>query len=68
MRLLRTDAEGKYRTPRLLASEYLVATVPAIEPGQQQDPEFLRGLVERATRVTVNDGENKVQNLTIAKQ
>ena len=68
IRLIRTDADGKYRLQRLYASEYLVAAVPDMEPGQQQDPEFLRTLVDTATRVSVLDGETKVQNLTVKRQ
>jgi hypothetical protein len=68
VRPTRTDAEGKYRANRLLAGDYLIATVTALEPGQHEDPEFLRSLVDRAIRVSIDDGETKVQNLSITRQ
>ena len=36
--------------------------------GQWQDPEFLENVRDQATRVSLGEGETKVQDLKIAKQ
>jgi len=36
-----------------------------VEYGEWQDPEFLRSLSERATRVTIHEGDMEVVNVSI---
>ncbi|HYE85672.1 MAG TPA: carboxypeptidase regulatory-like domain-containing protein [Vicinamibacterales bacterium] len=66
LRSIRTGADGAYRMPMLPGGEYLIAITGRLEPGQYQDPDFLRTLADRATRVIVADGETKTQNLRIS--
>ncbi|HUE87406.1 MAG TPA: carboxypeptidase-like regulatory domain-containing protein [Vicinamibacterales bacterium] len=66
VRPMRTTPEGTFRMPGLHQGEYLVAITGPIEPGRWQDPEYLRSLVERATRVSVLEGEKKIVNLRIS--
>jgi hypothetical protein len=68
VRPIRTTPDGTFKATALLAGEYLIASTGTLEPGQWQDPELLRSLVERATRVTIRDGEPTTQNLRIASQ
>ncbi|HXG87300.1 MAG TPA: carboxypeptidase-like regulatory domain-containing protein [Vicinamibacterales bacterium] len=66
IRALRPNSLGVYRFQRLFGhGDYLLATVPDMEPGQWQDPDVLKTLVDRAIRVSLNDGESKVQNVRI---
>jgi hypothetical protein len=65
VRATRPGLKDVYRFQRLLPHDYLLATVPAVEPGQWQDPDFLRSVRDRAVRVSVGDGETKVQNLKV---
>ena len=53
----RTDAQGRYQTPQLLAGPYYVATTDPPEPGQGNDPEYLESLRARAQRITLGEGE-----------
>jgi protocatechuate 3,4-dioxygenase beta subunit len=62
----RTTPEGTFRMLGLHPGEYLIAFTGPIEPGRWQDPDYLRSLVERATRVSVLDGEKKTVNLRIS--
>ena len=49
------------------AGDYFVAAVADVEPGEWNDPEFLTPLRERATRVTIAEGERKTVDLKLAR-
>jgi len=53
----RTDQDGRYQTPPLIAGDYYVAAADSLEPGDSADPEILAELRTRAQRVTIHDGE-----------
>ena len=65
VRPTRTRSDGTFRASGLHQGDYLMAMTGPIEAGRWQDPEFLRTLVERATPVSVLDGEKKTVNLRI---
>ena len=49
------------------AGDYFVAAVADLEPGEWNDPDVLTPLRERATRVTIADGERKTVDLKLAR-
>ena len=49
------------------AGEYFVAAVADVEQGEWSDPDFLMPLRDRATRVTIADGERKTVDLKVAR-
>jgi hypothetical protein len=66
IRPVRTAPTGAFGVPGLHPGDYYIAFTGPIEPGRWQDPDYLRTLVERATRVSVLDGEKKTVNLRIS--
>jgi hypothetical protein len=67
VRIARPDKDGSYRFRMLPAhDDYLLVSALQLEPGQYMDPEFLRSVRERAMRLTIYEGEKKVQNIRIA--
>jgi hypothetical protein len=67
IRTARPSQDGRF-TMRVPPEDYFVIAVRNVEPGQWQDPEFLAGIRDQATRVSLGEGETKVQNLKVAKQ
>ena len=55
LRSVRADQAGTYRFDAVRPGDYLIAAVEQMEPWQVNDPEFLAGLRERATKVTIGD-------------
>lgn len=67
VRIARPDKDGTYRFRMLPAhNDYLLVTALQIEPGQYMDPDFLKSVRDRAMRVSLNEGEKRVQNIRIA--
>jgi protocatechuate 3,4-dioxygenase beta subunit len=66
VRPVRTTPEGTFRMTGLHQGEYLLALTGPIEPGRWQDPEYLRSLAGRATRVSVFEDEKKTISLRIS--
>jgi Carboxypeptidase regulatory-like domain len=62
---VRTASDGTYKTSGLPAGEYYLAAVPDLEPDQADDPAFLEQVVPAAIRITLADGEKKVQDIRI---
>ena len=62
LRLLRPSSDGSYRTP-LPAGDYLVTAIHSPVPSTWTDPDYLKQAAATATRVTMADGANKVQDL-----
>ena len=56
-RLTRTSAQGAFRLTGVRPAEYFAIAVPSIQSWQTADPEFLGSLKDRATRITVHEGE-----------
>ena len=68
IRVARPNQDGRYTLRGLPPHDYLVAVVKELEGGQAQDPEFLDSLRAQAVRVTLNEGESKVQDLKLPRQ
>lgn len=68
IRTARPNQEGRYTLRGMPPEDYFVVAVRELEPGQWQDPEFLESIRDQATRVSLGEGETKVQNLKVAKQ
>ena len=63
---IRPSSDGKFSVTGLPAGEYYVGAVTDLEPGDWQDPAFLEQLAAAAIKVTLGDGEKKVQDIKIA--
>jgi hypothetical protein len=61
----RPATDGHFRVQNLPPGEYLIAAVNDVEQGQWFDPSFLAQLEPSARRVTLADGEKKVQSFKI---
>jgi hypothetical protein len=68
IRTTRPNQEGRYTLLGMPPHDYYVVAVKTMEMGQWQDPEFLESVRDQATRVSLGEGETKVQDLKIAKQ
>ena len=62
---VRTANDGTFLFNRLPAGDYEIAAVDDVEPGEWYDPAFLQRLLPSAVKVTVAEGEKKVQDLKI---
>lgn len=61
----RPATDGRFILRNVLAGEYLLAAVTAVDPATLVDPPFLEALVPAAMPVTVAEGEKKTQNVQI---
>ena len=64
LRVARAGPNGQYHIGGLPPGEYFAAAVRTDVAGDWQNPNFLSGLSQSATRVTVTDGEKKTLDLT----
>jgi uncharacterized protein (DUF2141 family) len=62
---VRPAADATYLVRNLPAGDYLIATVNDVEPGEWFDPAFLQRLVPAALRITIAEGEQKVQDVRV---
>jgi hypothetical protein len=58
----RPATNGRFVFDDLLPGDYLLAILPDLDPSWRS-PQMLGSLVEKATRVTLREGERKVQDL-----
>jgi hypothetical protein len=65
---VRPNQEGRYILRGMPPHDYLVVAVRDLEPGRWQDPEFLEIIRDQAVRVSLGEGETRVQDLKAAKQ
>jgi hypothetical protein len=68
VRSARPNQDGRYTLRGLPPHDYYIVAVTEVEPGQTQDPEFLDSLRAQAVRVSLGEGENRVQDLKIPRQ
>lgn len=61
----RVDQSGQFRFTGLPSGRYLLALVDVVEQGQWSDPAFLEQIKSGAAAITLNDGERKVQDVTV---
>jgi hypothetical protein len=67
VRVSRPGADGQYRLTLTPHDDYLIVGVEGIEDGQWQDPEFLRSVKELGTRLSIDENETKVQDVTLVE-
>lgn len=68
IRLARPATDGQFIFGNVPPGDYRLATVVDVEPGAWQDTAYLQQLETGALRVSVAEGERKVQNVRIAAQ
>jgi len=61
----RPATDGRFILPDLPAGEYLLAALTDLDPNDWQDAAFLEQVAPAAVRVTIGEGEKKVQDLRI---
>jgi len=59
----RTGATGAYHIRGLPAGDYYLLAVDDVEQGEWFDPAYLDSVKDKATRVTLNDGDKKTLDL-----
>jgi hypothetical protein len=59
----RTDQSGAYRIRGLPAGDYYLVAVDDVEQGEWFDPAYLDGVKDKATHVTLNEGDRKTEDL-----
>ena len=67
VRVARPDPQGQYQLGLVPFDDYLVVAVRDLEEGQWTDPEFLRLARDLAVRLSIDEGETKVQNVKIVE-
>ena len=53
--------------PNLPAGEYLLVALTDVMPNEWNDPKFLDSLAPAALKITLAEGEKKVQDLRIGR-
>ena len=61
----RPDQNGGFRIQGLRPADYVVIAVDELEPGEEFDPELLEQYRQRATRITLHDGETRTLDLKL---
>ena len=64
---VRPAQDGKYTTRSLPAGDYVIVALSDVETGEWFDPTFLQRIAPAGIRVTVADGEKKVQDLRVGR-
>jgi hypothetical protein len=63
----RPDQRGGYAISGLPPGAYLIVAVDSLEPGAERDPDTLKGLLDRATELSLSEGESRSLNLRLVK-
>jgi hypothetical protein len=63
----RPDQSGVFRIEAVRPGDYLAVALEGVEGWQLQDPEYLATLRDRATRVTLREGQSQQIDLKIAR-
>jgi hypothetical protein len=66
IRSTRPSTDGQFSFIGIPPGEYKIVAMVDVEPGAWFDPSFLQQVDAASTRVTIGDGEKKVQNLQIS--
>jgi Carboxypeptidase regulatory-like domain len=67
VRATRATPDGKYTFRAIPSGEYRLAAVLDAEPGAWYDPAFLEALGPASMRISLGDGEKKVQNFRVSE-
>jgi hypothetical protein len=65
VRAVRPDADGRYSIKDLPPGDYLISAVTDVDQDEWQDPAFLEKLLGASVKITIADGEKKVQDLRL---
>ncbi len=63
----RPASDGEFAFQDLPPGDYYLAALTDVAPNEWQDAKFLAALAASSLRLTIGEGEHKVQNLQIAK-
>ncbi len=66
IRSTRPSTDGVFTFTGIPPGDYKLVAMVDVEPGAWFDPAFLQQIDAASTRITVNEGEKKVQNLQIS--
>jgi Carboxypeptidase regulatory-like domain len=66
IRSTRPSTDGQFNFTGIPPGEYKLVAMVDVEPGAWFDPAFLQQVDAASTRVTISEGEKKVQNLQIS--
>jgi hypothetical protein len=61
----RPASDGAYTIRNVIPGEYFIAAVEDVESSEWFDPEFLQRILPMATKITIGEGEKKVQDLKV---
>lgn len=64
----RTNEQGRYESPPLVAGAYYVALTRPLDPGESNDPEFLEAIRAGASRINISDGETASITLRVPER
>jgi hypothetical protein len=62
----RPASDGRYRVTGLPPGEYYISAATDVEEGELYESSFLNLLVTGAFKITLGDGEKKVQDLRLS--
>jgi Carboxypeptidase regulatory-like domain len=66
-RVTRTTAQGAFRLYAVRPGEYFAVALTSLQSWQTADPEFLGSLKDRATRITIHEGESAQLSLKLPR-
>lgn len=64
----RPATDGHFVMRGLPPGDYLLAAVTDIDPDERYDAAFLRQLIPAAVRLTLAEGDRKIQDIRIARE
>jgi hypothetical protein len=67
-RSVRGNQQGRFTVRGLPPASYLAVAVSHLEEGEAQDPEFLRQLRDRASSVSLREGETRTVELRVVER
>jgi hypothetical protein len=67
LRSARGDQSGLFRLEAVRPGEYVAVALESVESSQAGDPEFLRSVRSRGTRVTVREGQPETLTLKVLR-
>jgi protocatechuate 3,4-dioxygenase beta subunit len=62
---VRPGRDGRFQMPNLPPGDYFIAAVTDVETGQWYDPAYLQELAAAATKISIGEGEQRVQDFKI---
>ena len=65
IRTARVDQSGIFTIKAVRPGDYLVVAVPTVTNNQWNDPEYLESLRERASRISLKEGDVKQTDLIV---